>query len=168
MSKTRGQGMVEFAMTLPILLMLIFGIMEFGRMLFVYSSVISAAREAARYGAAGGRIDPNNLLSVNYFRDCNGIRAAAIRVAGIAGVSNTPAGVRIRYDNGTTVLPSSTADMCPVNGTGPNVNQGDRIEVTVTAQFRPMQGIVRLPTLNVSSTVRRSVIINVNVQPDTR
>jgi hypothetical protein len=46
--------------------------------------------------------------------------------------------------------------------------QGDRIEVTVNARFHPAQGITKLPSLNVSSTVRRSVIINVNIQPDLR
>jgi len=134
----------------------------------VYSSIISAAREAARYGAAGGRIDPNDLLSVNYFRDCNGIRAAAIRVAGIAGVSNTPSGVRIRYDNGITTRLATDPDQCPVNGTGPAVAQGDRIEVTVTAMYYPAQGIVKIPPLRVSSTVRRSVIVNVSISPDGR
>ena len=165
--RTRGQGMVEFAMTLPLLLLLLLGIIEFGRLLFVYSSVISAAREAARYGAAGGRINPTNLNSVTYFRDCNGIRSAAIRIAGIAGVPNTTTGVRIRYDDGTAILADNVADMCPVNGNGPeNIGQGDRIEVTVTARFVPTNGIVPIPAINIFSTVRRSVIVNVQVLPD--
>ncbi|HEX2981595.1 MAG TPA: TadE family protein, partial [Anaerolineaceae bacterium] len=50
----RGQGMVEFALALPIILMVIFGIIEFGRLLLSYSAVFSASREAARYGAAVG------------------------------------------------------------------------------------------------------------------
>ena len=163
----RGQGMVEFAMALPLLLILILGIIEFGRLLYVYSSVISAAREAARYGAAGGRINPLSMNSVTYFRDCNGIRAAAIRIAGIAGVSNTTTGVRIRYDDGSAILADSVEDMCPVDGNGPeDIGQGDRIEVTVTARFVPTSGIVPLPAINIFSTVRRSVIVNVQVLPD--
>jgi len=166
--RTRAQGMVEFAMTLPLLLLLILGIIEFGRLLFVYSSVISAAREAARYGAAGGRIDPTNMNSVTYVRDCDGIRAAAMRIAGIAGVPPGAAGVRIRYDDGMSVLPDSTADMCPVGGQpSPTVSigRGDRIEVTVTAQFQLTSGIVPIPPMSIQSTVRRSVIVNVQIQP---
>ena len=47
----RGQTTVEFALTLPILLLLMFGVIEFGRLLMTFSAVFSAAREAARYGA---------------------------------------------------------------------------------------------------------------------
>jgi hypothetical protein len=34
--KTRGQTMVEFALILPVLLMTMYGVMEFGRLLFIY------------------------------------------------------------------------------------------------------------------------------------
>ena len=43
----KGQGMVEFALVLPLLLILIFGIIEAGRLLFLYSAVMSSSREAA-------------------------------------------------------------------------------------------------------------------------
>jgi len=48
----RGQGMVEFALAIPIFLMLVLGIIEFGRMFLMYTSVFAGAREGARYGAA--------------------------------------------------------------------------------------------------------------------
>lgn len=47
----KGQAMVEFALILPILLMLIGGIMDFG---WVFSNILianNASREAARYAA---------------------------------------------------------------------------------------------------------------------
>ena len=44
-----GQDLVETALTLPLLLMLLFGIVEFGRVIFVYNSLSNAAREGARY-----------------------------------------------------------------------------------------------------------------------
>lgn len=47
----RGQALVEFALVLPILLLMVIGIMDFGRALFVYSEVSNAAREAVRYAA---------------------------------------------------------------------------------------------------------------------
>ncbi|WP_461172049.1 pilus assembly protein [Arthrobacter sp. Z1-9] len=44
----RGAAAVEFALLVPILIMLVFGIMEFGRAYNVQISLTNAAREAAR------------------------------------------------------------------------------------------------------------------------
>lgn len=49
----RGQSLVEMALMLPLLLLLVFGIIEFGRILNASIMVTSAAREGARYGATG-------------------------------------------------------------------------------------------------------------------
>ncbi len=50
---SRGQSLVEFAMVLPILLILIFGIIEFGMGLRSYISLTNATREGARFAAVG-------------------------------------------------------------------------------------------------------------------
>ena len=47
----RAQAIVEFAIVLPILLMLLVGIFEVGRLIFMYAAVTNASREAARYGS---------------------------------------------------------------------------------------------------------------------
>ena len=47
---SRGQGMVEFALILPLLLLLMMGIIEFGYVFTVYTGIFNAAREGARYG----------------------------------------------------------------------------------------------------------------------
>ena len=46
-----GQRLVEFTLMLPILLMLLSGLIEFGFLLNTYLDVIDAAREAARFAA---------------------------------------------------------------------------------------------------------------------
>ena len=46
--------MVEMALVLPILIMLVFGIIEFGRILNTYMTVTNISREGAREGAVGG------------------------------------------------------------------------------------------------------------------
>ena len=53
----KGQGLVEFALILPILLLVLVGMLEFGRILFIYVNVSNAAREGARYGI----VHPNDL-----------------------------------------------------------------------------------------------------------
>ena len=50
--RSRGQALVEFALILPILLLIVAGIFDFGRALFTYSEVSNAVREATRYAAA--------------------------------------------------------------------------------------------------------------------
>ena len=45
-----GQELVEFAMTLPILALLVFGIFDLGRVVYFYSAMQNSAREGARYG----------------------------------------------------------------------------------------------------------------------
>lgn len=47
----RGQGLVEFALLLPIFLLMAMIILDLGRAAYYYSAVHNAAREGARYGA---------------------------------------------------------------------------------------------------------------------
>jgi hypothetical protein len=54
--KNRAQAIVEFMLALPVLLMLLYGIIEVGRLIFIFSSVANASRQAARYGSASGQI----------------------------------------------------------------------------------------------------------------
>ena len=66
----QAQAMAEFAMVLPILLLVVFGLLEVGRAIFIYSSAINASRDAVRYATAYGVNENNNLQ----FQDCAAIR----------------------------------------------------------------------------------------------
>jgi Flp pilus assembly pilin Flp len=46
-----GAAVVEFALVMPILVLLVFGIIDFGRAFYTVNNIISAVREGARYGA---------------------------------------------------------------------------------------------------------------------
>src|SRR5512138_3039482 len=56
----RGQTMAEFALTLPILLLLMFGVIEFARIFQAWITLQNAARSAARY-AITGQWDPDSV-----------------------------------------------------------------------------------------------------------
>lgn len=48
----RGVALVEFALLVSLLLVLVFGIIDFGRRLFVANALTQGAREGARFAAA--------------------------------------------------------------------------------------------------------------------
>lgn len=49
-----GQSLVEFALILPLILLILMGILEFGVMLNTYLTINHATKEGARLGALGG------------------------------------------------------------------------------------------------------------------
>ncbi|NIV29495.1 MAG: hypothetical protein GWN58_08285, partial [Anaerolineae bacterium] len=65
MKRRRGQGLVEFALILPVLLFILLGIIEAAFVIQGYLTVQHAAREAARFAVAyqpiqGKRLDGGN------------------------------------------------------------------------------------------------------------
>ncbi len=47
----RAAAMIEFAIVAPLLFLLVFGIIDFGRVFFLYNNLTNAARDGARYGS---------------------------------------------------------------------------------------------------------------------
>ncbi len=64
--KDRGQAMVEFVIALPILLFVLFGIIEFARMVFAWMAVQNAARFGIRYAVTGEFEDIYCVEAGNY------------------------------------------------------------------------------------------------------
>ena len=56
----RSQSMVEFALIAPILLLLVFGIVDFGRVIYAYVSLNQAVNEGARVAIRDSALLPNN------------------------------------------------------------------------------------------------------------
>ena len=50
----RGAAMVEFALILPVLVLILFGVIEFGRMVMVHQVLVNASREGARLAVLPG------------------------------------------------------------------------------------------------------------------
>lgn len=53
-----GQGLVEFALVLPLILLLIFAILDLGRAVYAYSTIANAARAGSRTAI----VDQNDSL----------------------------------------------------------------------------------------------------------
>ncbi|HSF79593.1 MAG TPA: Calx-beta domain-containing protein [Anaerolineales bacterium] len=154
--KERAQGLVEFALVLPLLLLVMFAVIEFGRLLFIYSVVFTSSREAARYGSAAG--DVGNYLP--HYRHCDGMRSAARRVGTMAGVAD--GNIAINYDDGD---PAHAFGNCPSGGLGPAaVNLGHRVVVRVSAMYQPLLPLVRLPAFPITSTSARTILKDISIQ----
>ena len=146
-----GQGLVEFAIVMPIFLLLVMGIVEFGRMMIIYSGAATASREAARYGASVG----DSESGIAHYRDCDGIRATAIRISGLAPVEDSS--ITIQYDNPSTGFFEAS---CPPS----QFELGDRIIVQVSLTFEPIVPMASIPPIPISSETKRTVLRDIYIK----
>lgn len=140
--------MVEFALVLPVLLLLVLGLIEFGRLLFIYSSVATASREAARYGSAAG----DNPGGTPRYMDCAGMREAAKRLGSLAGIQD--ADIIIQYDHGPS---TAVFNNCPV-ASADDIAGSDRVVVNVSTNYTPFGALVNLPSFTISSASARTIV----------
>ena len=171
--KDSGQGMVEFALVLPLMLTLMLGIIEVGRLFLTYSSVAVGSREAARYASASGM----SINNVPYYLDCMGIRSAAKRVGFFAGLSDD--NIYITYDNGpgstyysTSCSPASPPpsecfdDNYPTSPENGNVSYGARIRVCIVSNYEPFMSLVAIPSFTMKSETSRTILKDVSIEGD--
>jgi Flp pilus assembly protein TadG len=129
--RSRGQSLVEFAMILPIFMLVLSGILDFGFLLYSRMGVINAAREGAR--AAIMVSDYSTIEEV--------AKGAAISAAAGGGLTVT--------DVSTTCYEtvSTTEKACS------DVTTGDSAAVTVNYVYRTFFPLAFGSTFNLSSTV---------------
>lgn len=128
---SRGATLVEFALVLPILLVLLFGVIEVGRMVAIHTSAMTAAREGARFGTAVGTSDSG----VARYLDCNGIKEAARSRIILTTLADED--IIVTFDKGPEQAPYAD---CEADGVLPDptaltVASGDRIVVQVSTTF---------------------------------
>jgi hypothetical protein len=145
-----GQGMVEFALIFPLLLILLVGVFEFGRIMFSYSVAIAATREAARYGAAIKDIGGG----IAQYEDCQGIRESAKRFGKYAGIDDSD--ISIQYVNDSGVYSTS----CPPSQ---EVGLADSISVTVNTSVTPLAMIGDFGSIPINSSSSRTILKNVSL-----
>ncbi len=153
MSRERGAVLAEFGVVIPILLLVVFTLFEFGRFTITATSVSSAVRDATRYGIAVADADNG----VPRYVDCDAIRAAASGTSlfGRPG----PADVTVAYDHG----PGTTEFMlCPAGATASpsSIATGDRIVVRIDSTFRSIVPFasVFLDDIDLSVEGKRTIV----------
>lgn len=148
-AKPAGQSAVEFALVLPILLIVLIGILEVGHLIFVYVSVFNASREAARYGATTGSVG-----SIEQYQDCAGIKNAALRLRFLADFDQND--ISIRYDSGPGTAQSPLCENMNA-ADWMNVDQGSRVTVTINATFEMYMPFLPIPAFPITSTTSRTL-----------
>jgi Flp pilus assembly protein TadG len=64
----RGQSLTEFALVLPIFLLLVCGIFDFGRLMYTYMNMNNAAQESVRKGGLGEKDADIKAFAKSYVR----------------------------------------------------------------------------------------------------
>jgi Flp pilus assembly protein TadG len=133
---TRGIAMVEFAIMLPLILLLMAGVLDYTLIMRTAISVADAARAGAQYGS----------LSATNASDVTGMRNAALAAAPDVKNITASAATTCKCSDGTTI-----------NCTGLSCSSGPvRVyaQVTVSATATPIFSYSQVPFAgNVTTTV---------------
>jgi hypothetical protein len=159
--KERAQSMVEFALIFPLLLLITYGIIEMGRMLFIYVALTNAAREGARHGAAAGDVD--DLTRTPHYADCEGILEAVHRSAILSQLDDSD--INIDYDHGPDT--GVFAENCPPYDSDGNdlVRLRDRIVVSVEGRYDPIlpTGFLGFDGFDIHAENARTILLNIEI-----
>ena len=105
-----GQDLLEFALVLPVLLLVVFGVLDLGRLFHAGITITNAARVGARTGA----------LSLN------GVTAATIAEANNNNIDLSSAVISTNCVDGNLILGLAANGLC---------DYGDTYRVTISYQF---------------------------------
>jgi Flp pilus assembly protein TadG len=131
----RGAAMIEFALVLPLLALILFGVLDFGKAYNYWISETHLASEGARYAAVDQNPDPST-----YSNFLGAVRSQAdtaeLRNGGTSSVPN-PLRVCVTFPDGTH-----------------NVGDPVKVQVTSTYQFLSLFGGGLSKTVVADSTMR--------------
>ena len=161
--RSRGQSLVEFALVLPMFLLLLFGIIDMGRYVYMNSVLSQAAREGARLasveaswigsadvscGKTGGATCPASVTTLRTH-----IKDAANRMT--APFGNIPAGsVFLRCDASATPAGAWTDQTCVTH------SSGARASVRVVMTFTPLTPFISEIVGSITTSASTTMIIN--------
>ena len=161
MTKTNmqnGQGLVEFAWSLPMFLLLIVAVMEIGWATYFYSSVFTASREGSRYASGSGYVNS----STHYYQDCDGIRARAIGKG--VGINLVKTDITIFYDSpNDNVTATEYCQSTKSVDTSVTLALGNRVIVKVKKTFNFAIPIINQAAIPITAISYRTIITGVDV-----
>ncbi len=133
-SRTRGQALVEFAVVLPVFLLILSGILDFGFLLYSRMTVISSAREGARVAIDAPKSTPAQQAQLPSIIT-NRVTQAASGL-NLADLTVTP-----------TCIPAC-------NFAAGNAKAGDSVKVVVSYDYHSIFPLLFGQSIPMSSTVQ--------------
>jgi len=160
---TRGQSLVEFALVLPIFFLMLFGLIDMGRYVYLNSTLSQAAREAARVGSVeaswignttdtscnqpGGPVCPANVSSLRADMLAGGNRM----MQPFAGLTNA---------NFFTSCDASTAPAPVTTQTCATTAPSSLVSVRVQATFQPITPVISQLVGSITTSGSATMVIN--------
>jgi Flp pilus assembly protein TadG len=139
----RGAALVEFALILPVLALLLFGMLDFGKAFNYWIDETHLANEGARWAVVNRNPSTSGSLQ-SYIR--NQVTSNELRTGGTSSVPS-PVQVCIEFPNGTS-------------------NVGDPVRVTLTATYRWL-GVLAARMSVTQTTISGSSTMRLEARPTT-
>ncbi len=138
----RGQALSEFAIVVPVFLLILLGIFETGRFIFNYEALNNATREGARYAIVHGdnSFCPSGPPPPGHTNACD------------------PSGSRVLQRVRDTAYGIAPADVVPSATWDPNNRRGNTVKVTATYTYTSFVPLLFLPPITVSA--ESTLVIN--------
>jgi Flp pilus assembly protein TadG len=147
-----GVALVEFALVLPLVLVLLLGMIDVGKAVNYWNDETHLANEAARYAAVNTSPDPNwagSKTTLAYKINTavkNQADSAELQQGGTQSISTPGVNVCIYFPNGT-------------HSSGPKALANEPVKVVVKAQYNWLgylvgKGLLPNSTLTATSTMR--------------
>jgi Flp pilus assembly protein TadG len=95
--RTSGQALVEFALLAPLLILIVMGIIEFGRLWMTMITLSGAAREGARVAVVTAPDVGAVEAAANRVLNAAGMGSATVTITGPDPDSNNEVTVRVEY-----------------------------------------------------------------------
>lgn len=162
--RARGQAMLEFTLIIPIFMLALLGLLEFGRAVYSVQILDNAAREGARYaivhGSAAQCVNgkgpsgpmPTGVTPPACWDSTGANVAQSVRSYAIAILQSQPSDFTIGVKwCATTACTGTTGDG--------NNGQGETVQVTVNYAFHPLlAGFIPLPAFTLTGV--SNLVIN--------
>jgi Flp pilus assembly protein TadG len=117
----RGQVLVEFALSILIFLVLVFGVLDFGRALYAYHAVSYAARAGTRYASVRG-------ATCNVVSGCPATQSSVTSYIESVSPNLSPSNLTV------SVSWVTGNNGCPA-GTSPTNSPGCSVQVAISYKF---------------------------------
>ncbi len=153
-----AQGLVEFALILPLFVILIIGMTDFTLLVATQTSMATGTRNASRYGATSGK----NADGVAHYDDCAGMREMVWSATLFASPS-----VEISYDpDGPGGLPPVEYCQAGTAADDIEVAMGGQVTVNSATTYSPVARyfLQVIPDLPLESESSHSLLMDIYIK----